>query len=66
MRPATAAARKILRTQTPQVASRGTDAAVLRRRSEPYRQRALKFLNVLKQIVIGEILALTLSKSHLE
>ena len=64
MRAATAVA-KVPQVETPnQVDPKSGPALPAKKNSRL--QRAWKFLQMLEQVVVGEILALTLSRSHLE
>jgi hypothetical protein len=67
MRPATAVAKEVPYIETPEEAnSKRTGIPVFPPRKNSRRRRARSFLQVLEQVVVGEMLALTLSKSHLE
>ncbi len=65
MRSATSVAKEIPHVETPKQVNR-KGVPVLPSQKNSQLRRALKFLQMLEQVVVGEILALTLSRSHLE
>jgi len=66
MRPATAVAKEIRPVETPKKVSPKGVIPVLPSQNNSRLRRAWRFLQMLEQVVVGEIVALTLSRSHLE